>query len=162
MRAERMIREYGTLKKELSVLEFQLKQFKGVDEDDIILSMQLAHPEGGDRVQTSTTSDKTASVAMNYKNIAERENEEWYNHLWSRYRFVKEEIEFFEHSVTTLHDSLPGIIMDLVEGRMTWESMAAKYHVSTTMISKYKKTAIKELDFLYELRDQQTETYILS
>jgi len=162
MRAERMIKEYSTMKKELSVLEFQLKQFKGVDEDDIILSMQLAHPDGGDRVQTSTTSDKTASVAINFRNIMEKENEEWFKFLWNRYRFVKEEMDFFVESVATLHDNLPDIIMDLVEGKMTWESMAAKYHVSTTMISKYKKAAIKELDFMYELRDQQTEAYILS
>ena len=153
---------YGMLKKELSVLEFQLSQFKGVDEDDIILSMQFAHPEGGDRVQTSTLSDKTASSAINYKKVAERENDEWFSYLWSRYSFVREEIEFFEHSVAALSGSLPGVIMDLVTGELTWESMAEKYHVSTTMISKYKKTAIKELDVLYELRDRQTEAYILS
>ena len=39
MRAEAMFKEYRTMKKELSVLKFQMCQFKGVDENDFILSI---------------------------------------------------------------------------------------------------------------------------
>ena len=84
MKAEAMIKEYRTMKKELSVLQFQMSRFQGVDENDLILSMQFSHPEEGDRVQTSNISDKTASVAMNYRRIMERENDEWFDFLWSR------------------------------------------------------------------------------
>ncbi len=162
MRAERMIKEYNTMKKELSVLEFQLKQFKGVDEDDIILSMQLAHLEGGDRVQTSTTSDKTASVAMNYKKIMERENDEWFKFLWNRYRYIHEEVEFFELSVAALPDILPELMMDLVNHETTWDDIMNHYNIARSTITKYKKKAIDFLNEMYELRDQQTEVYILS
>lgn len=161
MTAEIMMKEYSSMKKELSVLEYQLQQFKGVDENDIIMSMQFSHQEG-DRVQTSTLSDKTASIAMNYRKIMKQENDEWFDFLWNRYQFLKEELEFFEHSVEHLNGQLPGVIMDLLNKDLTWETIAGKYHVSTTMISKYKKAAIQELNFYYELRDRQAEAFMLS
>ena len=162
MRAEAMFKEYGIMKKELAVLKFQMSQFKGVDENDIILSMQFSHPEGGDRVQTSNISDKTASVAMNYKKIAERENDEWFHYLFCRYRYINEEVAFFENSVAALPGNLSGVVKDLISGELTWENIALKYHVTTAMIAKYKKKALSELDAMYEVRDRQTEAYILS
>jgi len=162
MRAEAMFKEYGIMKKELSVLKFQLGQFQGVDENDIILSMQFAHPEGGDRVQTSNISDKTASAAMNYRKAVERENDEWYNYLFCRYRYVSEEVAFFENSIEALPGNLSGVMKDLVGGELTWENIASKYHVTTAMIAKYKKKALSELEAMYEVRDRQTEVYILS
>ena len=86
MRAETMMKEYKTMKKELTILQFQLGQFKGVSEEDMILSMQLSHPDGDERVQTSTLSDKTAKVAMNYRQIMEKQNDEWFNFLCYRQR----------------------------------------------------------------------------
>lgn len=162
MRAEAMFKEYGIMKKELTVLQFQMSQFKGVDENDIILSMQFSHPEGGDRVQTSNISDKTASVAMNYKKIAELENDEWFNYLWNRYRYISEEVAFFESSVAALPDILPNLIMDMLEKSETWDDLMYKYNIGRSTISKYKKRAIALLDEVYELRDRQTEAYILS
>ena len=51
--------------------------------------------------------------------------------------------------------------MDLVEGELTWENIAAKYHVSTAMIAKYKKKAAMELEKMYGFRDKQVEAYVL-
>lgn len=161
MRAEEMFKEYATMKKELSVLQFQMEHFKGVSESDIMHSMQFSHPDG-DRVQTSSLSDKTATVALNYRAVMERENNEWFDFLWNRYRYINEEVDFFEKCVASLNDTLSGVITDLLDEDMTWEAIAMKYHVSTTMVSKYKKSALKKLDEMYELRDIQTESYIFS
>jgi aconitase A len=162
MRAEQMINEYKSMKKELGILEFQLSQFKGLTEDDIILSMQLSHPDGDERVQTSILSDKTAKVAMNYRQIMERENDEWYKFLWERYKKMTEEVTFFESSVKKLSGVFPELIMDLLDDDITWDEMMVKYHISRTTISKYRKKAILELNEQYEIRDRQIESFILS
>ena len=44
---------------------------------------------------------------------------------------------------------------------MTWDIMMDRYHVSRTMIAKYRKAALKELDKQYELRDRQVEAFVL-
>ena len=46
MTAEVMMKEYKNMKKELTVTEFQLRQFQGVSEQDMIDSMLYAHQEG--------------------------------------------------------------------------------------------------------------------
>lgn len=162
LRAEKMFKEYKNMKKELSILTFQLEQFKGIDESDIIDTMLFSHPAGSDRVQTSTRSDKTASVAINYRKVLERENDEWFDFLWNRYKGISEEVSFFEHSVAGLDGILPELVMDLVQGDITWEMMERKYNISHTMIAKHRKAAIKQLNNIYEFRDRQTESFILS
>lgn len=66
MRAERMIKEYPNLKRELSVLEFQLSRCEGIDYDTVISSLTFSKPEG-ERVQTSGVSDVTARAALAYR-----------------------------------------------------------------------------------------------
>ena len=117
MTAETMMKEYRSLKRELSVTGFQLQRFEGISEHEMIESMLYSHHEG-ERVQTSTLSDKTASIAVNYRNIMERENDGWYQYLFNRYLYLSEEIDFFERSVSALSGQLPGVVMDLVEGEL--------------------------------------------
>ena len=149
MTAEVMMKEYKNMKKELTVTEFQLRQFQGVSEQDMIDSMLYAHQEG-ERVQTSTLSDKTANIAIKYKAAMERENDEWYDFLFHRYMFLN-----------GLDERHRNIITDLLDEGMTWDIMMERYHVSHTMIGKYRKAALKELDKQYELRDRQVEAFVL-
>lgn len=162
MNAETMMKEYKNMKKELTILKFQLGQFKGVSEEDIILSMQLSHPDGDERVQTSTLSDKTAKVAMNYRQIIERENDEWFNFLWERYKKMHEEVTFFEESVRNLSGNLPTLIMKMVSGESTWDDLAVEYDISRRSIGNYKKKAIAELNKAYQLRESCVQEFILS
>ena len=69
--------------------------------------------------------------------------------------------EIFEHSVASLDGILPELVMDLVRGELTWETMEQKYNVSHAMIGKYRKAAMKELDFCTSFVDKQTEAFIL-
>ena len=160
MTAEVMMKEYKNMEKELTVTEFQLRQFQGVSEQDMIDSMLYSHQEG-ERVQTSTLSDKTANIAIKYKAAMERENDEWYGFLFQRYMFLKEELDFFEHAVNGLDERHRSIITDLLDEDMTWDIMMERYHVSHTMIGKYRKAALKELDKQYEMRDRQVEAFVL-
>lgn len=162
MRAETMMKQYKQMKLELQVTEMQLQRFTGVTEDDVISMMSFSHPSGDERVQTSGTSDKTAKVALNYRKVMARENDEWYDFLLKRYLKLKEEIEFFEESVKRLSGELPEIITDLLGTDITWDMIATKHHVSRTMISKYRKAAIKELDAMYEVREKCESEYMLS
>ena len=161
MRAEEVFRDYPNMKKELSILEFQLQQFQGIDENELITAMCFSHPEGDDRVQTSTLSDKTAKTAINYKQAAERENDEWFDFLWNRYNYLKEETEFFEHGIRSLDGRLASIMTDLLAGNMSWDEIQSKYCISRMMITRYRKKALSNLQNLYNLREKQVADYIL-
>ena len=42
----------------------------------------------------------------------------------------------------------------VIEG-LTWDDLAAKYHVSRTMVAKYWKKAKRELEILYTIHDKE-------
>lgn len=160
MKAGEVLDKYQELKKEQTVLKFQLSRFKGISEDDIIESMTFSHADG-ERVQTSGVSDKTGKIAVNYKKIADRENEEWMSYLISRLEYVEAEIEFFEYALKGLSSSVGEIMWDMVVECRGWNEIEEKYHISHATLGRYRKNAIKELDVIYELRDKQTEIYML-
>ena len=157
MKAGEVLDKYQELKKEQTVLKFQLSRFKGISEDD---TMTFSHADG-ERVQTSGVSDKTGKIAVNYKKIADRENEEWMSYLISRLEYVEAEIEFFEYALKGLSSSVGEIMWDMVVECMGWNEIEEKYHISHATLGRYRKNAIKELDVIYELRDKQTEIYML-
>jgi hypothetical protein len=159
MKAEEMIQKYDEMKKELKILQFQLSRFEGLSESDVIETMTYTHPEG-DRVITSGTSDKTFKVAANYKKVLERENNEWYDYLLKRQCFIIEELEFFEGSITTLQHA--EIMYDMLINKISWVEIESKFNLSHATLGRYRKDAMKELNFLYALRDRQMESYLLS
>lgn len=160
MKAEEILNKYQKLKKEQEVLEFQLSRFKGITETDIIESMTFSHADG-ERVQTSGVSDKTGKIAVNYKKIADRKNDEWFSYLISRLEYVNDEIDFFEYAVKGLSGNIGEILWDMVDKGMSWAEIEGKYHICHSTLGKYRKLAIEELNNIYEMRDKQTEIYML-
>ena len=69
-----MFSDYSKMKREAKLLELQLRNFKGLSEEDMITSMVLSGEPEGDRVQTSYISDKTCSVATNFRKRLAQEN----------------------------------------------------------------------------------------
>ena len=160
METEKLFKEYQSWKKDMGLLEFEISRFRGVPYEDVIRSMCLGQPQG-EKVQGGGTSDKTGNTAVKYRQVKERLDDDWFEYLLGRYQAVKEELDFFEHAVRGLSGKLPEIVWDMAVERFTWEELMMKYHISHTMVAKYRKKAIKELDALYEERDRQTESFIL-
>lgn len=64
----------------------------------------------GERVQTSGTANKTASIALNYRERMERINQEWYEYLEKEYLDLTEELRFFESAVKSV-SGMPGTVL---------------------------------------------------
>ena len=160
-RIEKLIRDYPAKKMQLDCLRHQLASFKGISESEMIDTMQYAQPTG-ERVSTSNTSDKTATIALNYRQRMERINQEWYEHLADECIRLTEEIRFFESAVRSLK-GLPGAVLcDMIWEEMPWDELARKYFVSRTMVGKYRKKAVQDLESLYAHRDEDEIAYMLS
>lgn len=159
-RIEKIMQDYPQMVMERTCLENQILNFKGITETEMIESMYFTQPEG-ERVQASGVSDKTARIAITYKNKMERINCEWQEHLEKKHSILAEELIFFESAVLSLSGILPDFISDMVIEGLTWDDLADKYHVSRTMVAKYRKKAIRELEILYAIHDQEMAEYIL-
>ena len=159
-RVEKLLKEYPKLIRERNCLAHQIAHFRGVTAEEVIESMYTPQIDG-ERVQTSGTSDKTAHIALYYRERMDRYNREWYQHLENKLRMLSEELRFLESALGSLSKKLPDIMRDMVVEQMTWDALADKYFVSRRMIGKYRRKAIEELDVLYENRDRDTAAYML-
>ena len=115
-----------------------------------------------ERVQTSNISNKPASIALNYHERMEQINQEWYEHLEKQYLMLDEEIRFFEAALSSLSGYLPEFMTDMEINGCTWDYLCQHYHISRTMVAKNRRKALRELEELYEQRDAEMVSYMLS
>lgn len=159
MRAEEMIKKYDDLKKELNILEIQMSSFEGISEKDIIEMMTFSQPKE-ERVITSVKSDKTSKIAESYARRVNKENEEMYNFLLKRHSQIKKEIEFFENAVS--RTKYKGVAEALFIQGLTWPEVGSLFNISHATIGRYRREIIKELEKIYNLRNEQMEAFLLS
>lgn len=160
-RIEALIRDYPKNKTELKCLEHQIRNFRGISENEMIDTMYFTQPEG-ERVQTSGVSDKTAKIAMSYRERMDAINEEWYQHLEKQYFALAEEISFFESAVKALPGKMGEIMQDMIFSQASWDELADKHFVGRTTIWRYRQKAIDELVVLYEKHEAEMTAYMLS
>ena len=160
-RIEALIRDYQKNKMELKCLEHQIRNFRGISENEMIDTMYFTQPEG-ERVQTSGVSDKTAKIAMSYRERMDAMNEEWYQHLEKQYFALAEEISFFESAVKALPGKMGEIMQYMIFSQASWDELADKHFVGRTTIWRYRQKAIDELVVLYEKHEAEMTAYMLS
>lgn len=159
-RVEAILKSYPEMVQKRNCLAYQIAHFKGLSAEEVIESMYTPRQDG-ERVQTSTISDKTAQIAMVYQERRERMNREWYEYLEAQLKALNDELLFFEAALDSLSGRLPCIMRDMVIDHLTWNELAQKYYVSQRMIGKYRKKAIAELESLYADRETKDIAFLL-
>lgn len=157
---EKMIKEYPDMKFERSCLLNQMKSLK-ITEDDVIYSMCFSHPEG-ERVQTSGLSDKTAKVALSFRDRQRQMEEERYNFLFDKYQHLDEEITFLEETIADIPGEIGEIMSELVIKGDTWENVCFSHCIGTHKLSDMRKQGIKILIRAYQRRESMVASYLLS
>lgn len=160
-RVEKLIKDYPKMKVEARCLELQIKDFKGISEEEMIESMNFSQPDG-ERVHTSNISNKPESIALSYHERMEEANRDWYEYLTRRYLELSEELRFFESAVRSLHDTAGKVLYDLTVGSKTWDMVAESYFISRRQVGYYRRTAIVELSQLYDDHEKEMVAYLLS
>lgn len=160
-RIETLIRDYPKNKMELKCLEHQLRNFRGVSREEMIETMYFTQPDG-ERVQTSGVSDKTASIALSYRERMDAINREWYEYLEKQYASLAEEVGFFESAINALQGKMGEVMRDMVFSQASWDELAGKHYVSRRTIGRYRQKAIDDLVVLYEKHEAEMLAYMLS
>lgn len=160
---EKIINEYPDMLERRQMIKQQLLTLESnqVSIDEIIEALSFSHP-GGERVQTSGTSDKVAKIAMSYKDHQQRMNDETFHYWMGRYEYLNGEITFLESSIVELPDDLSEVMQALVLNKMTWEEAEASLCVSHMTLQRIRKRAIDALVRVYQLRESEQAKYLLS
>ena len=159
-RVEKLLKAYPEMIQKRDCLAYQLAHFKGVSAEDVIASMMTPKVDG-ERVKSSNLSDKTAQIALEYREKQARMNREWYAYLEKQLQDVTGEIVFLESAIDSLPDKLAFFMRDLVIEHLTWDALESKYHISRFTVSAYRKKAIRELEARYDEREKEMIAYML-
>ena len=152
MTAEEAIREYPDWLKQKKILELQITNFENISESDIIDSMTFSQPND-ERVQSNTISNKTAKIALVYRErlrIGLEEDEKRLKSLISQHIRLCSKIKYLESCISTLSGELSEIMSDLIINGLCWEEVGNKYNLSRSALARRRKKALKELNVIYK------------
>lgn len=158
---ERIINEYPQMVREREHLKKQMEAQEFLSADELISAMSFSHPDG-ERVQSSDLSDKTARIALGYREKLERINEELIVPMQKRYAVLDNEISFLEDAICNLPEDLVYVMQALVIEGLTWEEVSQEMFISVTKLQKLRKAAIDNLTRAYQKRESEQIRILLS
>ena len=158
---EKMISEYPQMVREREHLKRQIETQEFLSADELICAMGFSHPDG-ERVQSSDLSDKTARIAMGYREKLDRINNELVVPMQKRYAALDTEISFLEASIDELPEDMTIAMHELVIDGFSWEEVAANLYISITKLQKLRRAAIEYLVRAYQKRESQLAGELLS
>ena len=157
---EELLKSYPAMLQKRNCLVYQLAHFKGISAEEVIESMYTSRQDG-ERVQTSSLSDKTAQIAMVYRERQDRLNREWYEYLEQQLRLTNDELACLEAAIRSLPGTQAEIMWDMVVEQMKWDAIEQKYRISHTTLYRQRQRAISELEKLYARREHDLAAYLL-
>ncbi len=158
---EKMISEYPQMVREREHLKKQMEIKEFLSADELISAMSFSHPDG-DRVQSSDLSDKTACIAIGYREKLDKINNELVVPIQKRYAALDKEISFLESSIEELPEDMNITMQELVIEGLTWKEVAADLHISITKLQRLRRAAIEYLVRIYQKRESQLARELLS
>lgn len=159
-RIEALLKKYPQMIQERDCLTHQIAHFKGLSAEEVIQSMYTPC-QSGERVQSSALSDKTAQIALTYREKRDRINREWYAHLEKELQSLDEEILFLESALKSLPAKCAPVMWDMVIEGLTWDALAEKHHTCRSNIGKLRKKAVSQLEVLYRQHDEAAIAFML-
>lgn len=157
--AEKLIADYPKMMSTRSFLKKQIKSYVPLTVEDMIESITFSQP-GGERVQTSSLSDKTCIAPIHYRDLVYKMNEDEIGVWVKEYNYLDEEI--LEQSIRNLPGDLYDVMCILVLDGDSWDKAQMYLDMSRMAIARRRKEARSILTTGYQKRASRIEAEILS
>ena len=145
-----LLKNYSRMVREAASLRFELKNFVKVGDDEIIEEMALSHPMG-DGIRSGRVSDKTTDVALRYREVADRMNEEAYKAVVHRLNALETAIERLDFYLGQLDKTQVEVIRGYYFERRTWREMQEGAELTVKTLRKMRDAAVTSLTEQYAL-----------
>lgn len=153
-RMEKLISQYKKNYKRLQEVERLIAQYTVTQQD--VIQEKVFISSGEERVQTSNTTDRTASTALILEEKVEKYNEELSEER-AFYEQEKEKLErenaLFEKALNRISSDKRAFAKDLFRGEK-WDALALKYHISRATVGNWKKEVVCEMETAYNEVEQ--------
>ena len=150
-RVEKLLKAYPEMIQKRDCLAYQLAHFKGLSAEDVIDSMMTPKVDG-ERVKSSRLSDKTAQIALEYRDRSRRASTASGTHIWrSSWQHVTR--KFISSNPPSLRCPSPlHELMPMFSRASHLGQLAEKHHLSRATWAAIKKERFASWNVLLEAR----------
>lgn len=146
----KLLKNHTRMVREITSLRFELKNFVKVGDDEIIEGMALSH-QMGDGIRSGCISNKTADVALRYREVADRVNEEAYKAVIHRLNALETAIERLDFYLGQLDKTQTEVLQGYYFERRTWREMQERMDMATKSLRRIRDAAVASLTEQYVL-----------
>ena len=145
-----LLKNHSRMVREAATLRFELKNFVKVGDDETIEEMALSH-QMGDGIHSGRISDKTADVALRYREVADQVNEEAFKAVVHRLNALETAIERLDFYLGQLDKTQTEVLQGYYFERKTWREMQEGMNLATKSLRRIRDTAVASLTEQYAL-----------
>lgn len=142
------LRDHNQIRKEITVLEFELKALLPLDTSDLIESMTFTHP-AAEAVQNNNISDKTAVIALNYRHVGQMQSHEAIQPICEQLEIYRLQADRLELYISTLNPEIAAVLRQHYFDGLTWEEIADRSNNCLRTVKNRRERGIERLVELY-------------
>ncbi|HFI0464890.1 TPA: hypothetical protein ACGOY9_000302 [Streptococcus suis] len=147
-KAEYMLTNYHQLKEDLEILEYRLRNFKPVTENEVISSLVFQRSDEP-KVTTTPTNQRSEMLALSFREQMVQENEEQIADLTQRYLRLAKELEVFEMAVRFLKGELAEFVQELMKPNCNWDFIMREFHISRGTVYNWRQKVLDHIRQVY-------------
>ncbi len=145
-----LLKNHSRMVREVASLRFELKNFVKTEDDEIIEGMALSS-KMGDGIRSGKISDKTADVALRYREVAQRVNEEAFKAVVHRLDTLEAAIGRLDFYMGQLDKTQAEVLRGYYFEHHTWREMQEEMNLTIKTLRKIRDTAVASLVERYAL-----------
>lgn len=144
---------YSNVERQIQLLQCELLLSEKITSNEMLEVMAFEKGEGGNGPK-GYVSDKTASVAMRYRERANELNEETRRALMEQLIPLRSQKDRLDRCIMLLSPMSKSILVGFYMNKRTIKDLALELHLSERTIQRYRDNAIDEVVSMYELLER--------
>ena len=144
-----LLANYPQYVRQIALLRNELENTQKISQDDIIVAMAFSRGEGVNTAAGHIT-DKTQSIALNYRQRAAALNQETVSSIVQQLELLMRKTNRLEYCVAHLSNDRSTVIRGIYFENKTPQELAYEMCISTRTLQRHRERAIEELTSMYE------------
>jgi len=145
-----LLKNHSRMVREIASLRFELKNFVKTEDEEIIEGMALSS-KMGDGIRSGKISDKTADVALRYREVAQRVNEEAFKAVIHRLDALETAVDRLDFYMGQLDETQAEVLRGYYFEHRTWREIQEGMNLATKSLRRLRDTAVASLTEQYAL-----------
>ena len=148
------LENYCRAAREIDLLQCELASLGAVSAEDVLETMAFAKGDNEVHGPKWHMSDKTSSIAVRYRDVAVKMNDEAKLGVMSQLFPLKAKKERLDRCIMFLSAINNKVITGLYIQERAVKDLALELHVSERTVQRYRDNAVDELVSMYEILEQ--------